>query len=367
MPWVGPFQEGDQHCVYKENPDGTRGEKEGCSATKEMAIRHMRALYANAGDKSGEKYVLGNGWREKGDELDIFVYGTPYFGPNYLNGKDIQNEYFTPQTDFGPLSRTLSYFDHGKAINDPVLSQYPDFAEGLVGVADLVGSDDVGVIWKIIVDKAYKYKSLIKKLVENDLLNASSSPFQRSVKIDKSTGKIERWHVVEVGLTFAGANPNAEVLLKSILLEESDMAQDTNVQDATTEENVEVTTTPVENPVTEAVRAIAEGDAVTAENQEEKSLADLIAELNSNVSEMRKELSTVSAKQGEAEKSIVDLNMAIPELAKMISKSLKTTVQSEVDKSTVERAVQNQVNRSVPTTTQLPANAPGRERRARQQ
>lgn len=39
------------NCVYKKNPDGSRGEKRGCSDSAEMAEAHMRALYAHESSK----------------------------------------------------------------------------------------------------------------------------------------------------------------------------------------------------------------------------------------------------------------------------------------------------------------------------
>jgi hypothetical protein len=41
-------------CVYKQNPDGSRGSKKGCSATPEMAKQYLRALYVHSPD-SGKK------------------------------------------------------------------------------------------------------------------------------------------------------------------------------------------------------------------------------------------------------------------------------------------------------------------------
>ena len=45
MPWIR-----DGKCVYKKNKDGSRGEKEGCSDSKEKAKDYLKALYANTDD-----------------------------------------------------------------------------------------------------------------------------------------------------------------------------------------------------------------------------------------------------------------------------------------------------------------------------
>lgn len=47
MPYV-IRKSGDEYCVYGKDD----GEKKGCSDSKEQAVKHMRARYANAGDKA---------------------------------------------------------------------------------------------------------------------------------------------------------------------------------------------------------------------------------------------------------------------------------------------------------------------------
>lgn len=45
MPYMdSPVKEGDEWCNYKQNPDGSRGEKVGCSDTEEKAKSALRAL-----------------------------------------------------------------------------------------------------------------------------------------------------------------------------------------------------------------------------------------------------------------------------------------------------------------------------------
>jgi len=45
MPYMDEiYQEGDQYCVYKKNPDGSRGEKVGCSDSEEKAHAYLQRL-----------------------------------------------------------------------------------------------------------------------------------------------------------------------------------------------------------------------------------------------------------------------------------------------------------------------------------
>lgn len=41
------FKDGDQYCVHKENPDGSKGDRIGCHDTEEKAQAQMRAIYVN--------------------------------------------------------------------------------------------------------------------------------------------------------------------------------------------------------------------------------------------------------------------------------------------------------------------------------
>lgn len=46
MPWL-VAKDGSHYCVYKKNQDGSRGAKVKCWGTRDEAVDHMRALYAN--------------------------------------------------------------------------------------------------------------------------------------------------------------------------------------------------------------------------------------------------------------------------------------------------------------------------------
>lgn len=48
MPWK-VFPENGQHCVHKLNPDGSRGARVACHASRSEAMAQMAALYASEG------------------------------------------------------------------------------------------------------------------------------------------------------------------------------------------------------------------------------------------------------------------------------------------------------------------------------
>ena len=48
------YKVGVQYCVHKENPDGSRGKKIACHATRAKALAQQRALYANEKKEGNE-------------------------------------------------------------------------------------------------------------------------------------------------------------------------------------------------------------------------------------------------------------------------------------------------------------------------
>lgn len=79
MPWIIK-----NNCVYKKNNDGSLGELLGCHETKEMAQKHLRALYANVKDSLHElplyisKSSIHNGemrWWAVNSDTDWDLYG----------------------------------------------------------------------------------------------------------------------------------------------------------------------------------------------------------------------------------------------------------------------------------------------------
>lgn len=55
MPYTHPVHEGKQWCIYHKNPDGSRGQRVGCSDSLEQAQAQLRALHmAMADEKTGD-------------------------------------------------------------------------------------------------------------------------------------------------------------------------------------------------------------------------------------------------------------------------------------------------------------------------
>lgn len=58
MPWDIWKNENGEHCVHKKNPDGSKGEKEGCHPTEDEAKDQLSALYASEDKSMKEKEEL---------------------------------------------------------------------------------------------------------------------------------------------------------------------------------------------------------------------------------------------------------------------------------------------------------------------
>ena len=57
MPWK-IAKKGSQHCVHKENPDGSLGKEMHCYDNRSEALDYMKALYVHAGDEAMEAQVM---------------------------------------------------------------------------------------------------------------------------------------------------------------------------------------------------------------------------------------------------------------------------------------------------------------------
>lgn len=303
-----------------------------------------------------EKYFYDDQGR-----LNILVRAIPFGGPVYLDEKDFQGHYFHPGTDIGPLKEALSYLNHNK-----LTTEHPEL-KSLPGINDRLGtaireddlSDEEGIVYRIIVDEGYRYKNLLKILSEKDLLMASTTPFQRSIQIDKSTGRVDRWEVVEVAPTWKPANPDAEQLFKSILEEELIKMENKTNETPNAEETSTQTLTEIVD------QALAKVDG------EEKSvgttlieLANIVAEQSKNIQSMnemiqamREEIRTRDEAQ---EKSISDIQTAFPKLVELASRSFAQIIADNGKLSNAEKSVKTELV----TAPKTNPNAPGRDRKA---
>lgn len=303
------------------------------------------------------------------NRLNLLVKAVPYDGPVYLNKEDIQGHRFSKSTDLG-REQGVSYLDHNKLkIDHPELdiATFPGIDEK-VGNSEKALSTEEGVIYRIIVNENYRYKQMLKLLAAQNRLLGSTTPNQRTVKINEKTHEIERWEVGEVTLTWKAANPDAElVFLKSIEIDEveeltmSKVMQDKEVQN--TEETEAVVETvaaeSTEPSMTELVQALDKTEEVES-NPVEKSVPDMFAEIMNAISGFDARLAKVEGRSEVNEKSMGDLKTAFPMLVKQFDKYFTGKVENQKNVSHVEKSVVEKFQQQpVGTST-----APGRERKA---
>jgi rubrerythrin len=142
------------------------------------------------------------------EELGIIEgLGIPYGGP--MEGKDLQREYFTKDTDF-----SSPFFD-GKAIKAYIPSLYhhgmdPEIKDLPIG--EVIGIEDrpEGKWFKVQLDKANKYYEAIKQLIQMGKLAFSSGAIPEGVA-KAADGFIKRWPLKELSETYSPANPLAQI------------------------------------------------------------------------------------------------------------------------------------------------------------
>lgn len=359
------------------------------------------------------------------DEATTYLaLGVPYFGPDYLEGKDLQGEYFDATTDFGfvpgtrtpVIARGLSFYDH---------AYHPLFGTEPIGVSKFLAEvEDEGQWWEIEVRRAYRYHDFLLQLAEKGILGASSQPIQTSVKIDYDTGHIERWHTAEVSLTPTPANPLAIVeaaksfmddpaqleqvqksLTGSVIIvpavkatfpviadlvskadneEESPEKQAEEVEEAPTQ----VATEQHEEPtLAEQIEAAFEDedekvDEETPEEQRREELESIIGEeiksIFALVTEIRRELDTIRQADEDRSRELLKqvtevrtgLNVFATQVAKQLKIEVRSTAEREARKSTAEKEADEVVRKDAHVaprnspygvrSSSVPDNAPGR-------
>jgi len=124
--------------------------------------------------------------------------------------KDLQGEYFTPDTKLwlDLYGTRPALFDHAQ---DRVIKSE------IVGVIDTLKADEFGVWAEAQLDRRKKYVDVLMKLVEQGKLNWSSGSMPHLVEVDPD-GRIKQWPIVEGSLTPTPAEPRRTEIsaLKSI-------------------------------------------------------------------------------------------------------------------------------------------------------
>lgn len=151
------------------------------------------------------------------EEGIIEGWGAPYGGP--LAGKDMQGEFFTPNTDF-----CLDWFPQR-----PVLYHHGlDATKGIEVCGTQIGAEvrDAGLWIECQLNKSQKYWEQIKAMIKSGTLFFSSGALPHLVE-KKSTGEITRWPTLEFTLTPTPANPMATIeSLKAVVLPDDDTKGD---------------------------------------------------------------------------------------------------------------------------------------------
>lgn len=122
----------------------------------------------------------------------LVVFGSP-------QQRDLQGEYFTPQTDFAlhMYDRRPALYHHGL---DGTL-------KGMVaGYIDVLKADDIGLWAEAQLDLHNRYVQTVNQLVNKGILGWSSGALPQLVEVE-GDGKIKTWPIVEGSLTPAPAEP----------------------------------------------------------------------------------------------------------------------------------------------------------------
>lgn len=113
--------------------------------------------------------------------------------------RDLQGEYFTPETDLG-----LDWYEQR-----PVLYHHGldgSLKAAVIGVIDTLRPDSTGLWAEAQLDLRQRYVRTIQKLVERGILGWSSGSLPHLVDVEDD-GRIKRWPIVEGSLTPAPAEP----------------------------------------------------------------------------------------------------------------------------------------------------------------
>jgi hypothetical protein len=145
--------------------------------------------------------------------------------------KDLHGEYFTAESDLG-LSEP-GWAIEGKPVlwhhgNDPLLE-----TTGL-GVFVKSRKDELGIWVQAQIDMANEYARGVYQLIKAGLLKVgwSSGAHRKSLKVDKSTGFIQRWRVVEGSITPTPAKPFSTGIIASKSLDDAGVSLERLLQEA---------------------------------------------------------------------------------------------------------------------------------------
>jgi hypothetical protein len=188
VPW-NIWKNGDEFCIYKENPDGSQGEavEGGCHQSRDEAERQLAALYA-----SESKAVVAV--KSDSDEWVLDVLGVPYGSPD---DRDAYGEYFTKETalwlDRIPKRPVVYYHGLDEKQGDPeVIGKELGWEKR----AD-------GVWFRVLLDKTKDLARRVWRAAKDGLARASSGAISHLVR-QTDDGEIVVWPIGELSLFDAG-------------------------------------------------------------------------------------------------------------------------------------------------------------------
>lgn len=335
----------------------------------------------NAPGSISEKSITENG---DGDMV-IPVIGVPFSGPVEGN-LDLHGDYFDKSTDLGPLDTVMAFWDHGHdesymrgelkslGYSETQIDAFgKDFGFGRrhIGIAQRAETTDEGVIYNVIVNRRAKYFKVLERAAKEGLLSVSSKAIHR-VDDPDNPGHIKYWALAAVDFTPTPANPEAKLLLKSLMEDEMQGEEEEVVQTSSEPVPTEAEQPQTQTPITDAVRAVekaddpdSEADPADETSEDEGGVSasaksaevELVKSFGERMDALEEKLERVEALFGKIEKAINsvetntskaikdmndDLQIAIPELARQITGSLRNDVRQEVRKSRAETKIETE-------------------------
>ena len=166
-----------------------------------MENLRVKMIDAPAGRIGGYLLVWGESPDRDGDAVALEARGPR--GDNVEGAqkvqRDLQGEYFTPQTDVG-----LDWYEQR-----PVLYHHGldgALKAAVIGVIDTLRPDDTGLWAEAQLDLHKRYVRAVQRLVDQGVLSWSSGSLPHLVDI-AGDGHIKRWPIVEGSLTPTPAEP----------------------------------------------------------------------------------------------------------------------------------------------------------------
>ena len=223
---------------------------------KSEAIAKLKKLYASEGMDTPSKSIVGVKAVDE-ETLTLAGYGVIW------GGKDLEGEYFTPQTDFWfdrISERPMTLYQHG---------QDKGPKKSVIGrVANKV-ADDMGLWIEAQIDRANQYAEAIEELTEKGILGWSSGAVGHLVDRDKD-GRILSWPVVEFSLTPTPAEPRTLGVSALRSLAETEPAVKTLLPQ---EDVIETPSASVANGKADAAQSITENVKTTEETTMSEDVA----------------------------------------------------------------------------------------------